>query len=550
MPKGRRTAVMSGAVALVALAAGVGAYALTDAFGGADSREQRPEVTAVADGEETAEPPTAEEAAAAAKTFLTAWADGDPVAASAVTDDPAAAQSALTAFAEDLKIEELTVTPGVAGGDGAVPFTVRAVVAWGEEPEQRAEWSYDSALTVARGEVTGEAQVVWRPELLHPALKDGQRLEAGPAGEAPPVRALDRDGGELTAEEHPALAGILAELATRYEEHSGGTRGMEIRIVDAAGEPVQRVQKLADPEPGEVPTTIDPEVQRAAEEALKDTAHGALVALEPSTGAILAVVNTPADGFDTALQGSYAPGSTWKIVTAGMLIDAGLASPGAAHPCPKFFEHGGWKFQNINEMEIAGGTFAQSFSASCNTAFISQAPELTDEQLGEYARSAFGIGLTWNTGVPSMDGTVPVESDAQMAAQLIGQAGVRANPMVMASVAATASTGTFRQPHLVPPDFDGRQLAQARGLSAETSQSLRQLMNLTATSGTAAAAMAGLSGDIGAKTGSAEVMDQEKPNAWFTAFRGDLAVAAVVPESGHGGTVAGPLVAEVLRNAG
>ncbi|SFC15868.1 penicillin-binding transpeptidase domain-containing protein [Streptomyces aidingensis] len=550
MRKGRRTAVMSGGVALVALAAGVGAYALVDTFGRPDSPAQRPEVTAVADGEETAGPVGAEESAAAAETFLTAWAAGDPVAASAVTDDPAAAQTALRAYAEDLGIAGLTVTPGSPAVDGAVPFSVTAVVAWGEEPEQRAEWSYESALTVARGEVTGEPQVVWRPELLHPALGEGQKLETAPAGEAAPVRVLDRDGGELTAAEHPALAGILTELATRYEEHSGGTRAMAVRIADASGETVQQVQQLSEPVPGEVPTTIDPAVQRAAEAALKDTAHGALVALEPSTGAILAVVNAPADGFDTALQGSYAPGSTWKIVTAGMLIDAGLAAPGAAHPCPKFFEHGGWKFQNLNEMEIRGGTFAQSFAASCNTAFISQAPQLADDRLAQYALSAFGIGQTWNTGVPSMDGTVPVESDAQMAAQLIGQAGVRANPMVMASVSATASTGQFRQPHLVPPDFDGRSLARADGLSPQTTQSLRQLMNLTATSGTAAAAMSGLGGDIGAKTGSAEVMDQEKPNAWFTAYRGDLAVAAVVPESGHGGTVAGPLVAHVLRSAG
>jgi cell division protein FtsI/penicillin-binding protein 2 len=75
-------------------------------------------------------------------------------------------------------------------------------------------------------------------------------------------------------------------------------------------------------------------------------------------------------------------------------------------------------------------------------------------------------------------------------------------------------------------------------------------MRVTATSGTAAEAMAGLSGDIGAKTGSAEVDGQKKPNGWFTAYRGDLAAAAVVPRGGHGGSSAGPMVAQLLRAGG
>lgn len=71
-------------------------------------------------------------------------------------------------------------------------------------------------------------------------------------------------------------------------------------------------------------------------------------------------------------------------------------------------------------------------------------------------------------------------------------------------------------------------------------------MKLTATSGTAAEAMAGVSGDIGAKTGSAEVDNQKKPNAWFSAYRDDVAAAAVVPASGHGGSNAGPVVRAIL----
>ncbi len=88
---------------------------------------------------------------------------------------------------------------------------------------------------------------------------------------------------------------------------------------------------------------------------------------------------------------------------------------------------GGWKFQNLNKTEIKDGTFAQSFAASCNNAFISMAPKLADDDLTKQARDVFGIGLNWQTGIPTFDGAVPVQSDAQMAASLIGQGGVRMN---------------------------------------------------------------------------------------------------------------------------
>jgi cell division protein FtsI/penicillin-binding protein 2 len=431
-----------------------------------------------------------------------------------------------------------------------VPFTVRARVAHGEVS---ADWSYASQLTVLPAAGDGEPLVAWAPQLPHPELAEGRTLELAPLEDAAPVRVLDSAGEELTAEDHPALAGILAQLGERYAEESGASPGLALRIAgdegdeDADAEPLLT---LAEPAAGEVPTTLDREVQRAAEEALAKTPRAAMVAVEPSSGAIRAVVNVPADGDDLALNGRNSPGSTWKIVTAGMLLDEGLAEPDAAHPCPKFFEHGGWEFHNLDEFDIKGGTFTQSFAASCNTAFISAAPELDDGQLGAYAKRVFGVGLDWQTGVESLSGSVPAESDAQLAAQLIGQAGVLVNPLVMASVSATVKEGAFRQPYLVPPEFDGRQLATAEGPSAETAAQLRRLMHATATGGTAAAAMSGLKGDIGAKTGSAEVFDQEKPNAWFTAYRDDLAVAAVVPDSGHGGKFAGPLVAEVLRSAG
>ena len=135
-----------------------------------------------------------------------------------------------------------------------------------------------------------------------------------------------------------------------------------------------------------------------------------------------------------------------------------------------------------------------------------------------------------------------------MAASLIGQGGVRMNPLNMASVSATVKSGTFKQPYLVAPRVDNRTLATAsRTMSGATLSQLRELMHYTAAYGTAAEAMSGISGDFGAKTGSAEVDGQKKPNGWFTAYRGDLAAAGVVQAGGHGGDTAGPLVAAAAQ---
>ncbi|QKV68831.1 penicillin-binding protein [Streptomyces harbinensis] len=544
MRNGQKVAVIAGVFVVVAAGAGFGAYSML----GDDDGPGTQNAAATSDDtpDDGAAPPSEAEVLEVSGDFLDAWAAGDAAGAAALTDDAAAAEEALASLAEEAAVTDLTLSAGTPEGE-SVPFSVAASIGYEDLPVR--EWSYDSELTVVRDAASGEIVVDWEPSVLHPGLDEGLRIETGPGEGLPPVTVLDAEGGELTAAAHPTLAHVLEDIAGRFAAHAGGSPAVVTRIADAEGGTVEELLELAEPVPGEVPTTIVPAIQAAAEAAVADKDRAAVVAIQPSTGAIQGLANAPADGFDTALQGSYAPGSTFKIVTAGLLIDEGLASAGAKHPCPKYFEHGGWQFQNLDKFEIKDGTFADSFAASCNTAFISQAPELSDEALGDYARDVFGLGLTWSVGVATLDGAVPTQSLAQMAASLIGQGGVRMNPMTMASVSATVKSGTFRQPYLVPAGIGGRELATATGPSAATAEELRSLMHRTAVGGTAAEAMSGLDGDIGAKTGSAEVDGQDKPNAWFTGYRNDLAVAAVVPDSGHGGSNAGPVVAQVLAAA-
>ncbi|CAL9298093.1 penicillin-binding transpeptidase domain-containing protein [Streptomyces griseoincarnatus] len=540
-----RPVVIGAAMVVLTGGAGYGAYALVEGAGrdGGDSASQAETVKSG--------PLTADEVTAAAETFLTAWQSGQVAEAAAATDDPVAAKAALASYVKDARVRDLALTPGAPARD-SVTFALKGTVSYEQTTKPL---TYDSTLTVVRRAGDGEPRVDWRPSVLHPELREGDKLVTGEAG-TPPVKALDRDGGELTTEKYPSLGSVLDGLREKYGEKAGGEAGVELRVV--RGEASKKAEladttllELSEGTPGTVKTTLSPSLQALAEAEVAKRKRASVVVVRPSTGEILAAANS-SRGFNVAFQGSLAPGSTMKVVTSSMLIEKGLASIDKKHPCPKYFSYGGWKFQNLDKFQIKDGTFRASFAASCNTAFISQAPKLEDDDLTQHAQDYFGLGRNdWKVGVSTFDGAVPVQSKAPMAASLIGQGGVRMNPLNMASVSATVKAGVFHQPYLVSPEVDGRQLATApRTLSADTLAQLRELMSYTATAGTATEAMAGVDGERGAKTGSAEVDGQKKPNGWFTAYRGDLAAAAVVQSAGHGGSTAGPVVAALLKAGG
>lgn len=545
----KKPAVVGGVVAVVVSGAGVGCWVL---YGGGAAADDRPR-TAAAAAQEAVEtgPLSATEVGTAANAFLTAWQRGNVAGAASATDDSAAASALLTGWTKDAHIKDVTLTAGTATG-AKVPFSVRATVAYKGLTKPLA---YDSSLTVVRRAEDGAPLVDWHAAVVHPDLKDGDTLVTGASG-TPPVTALDRAGNELTTAAYPSLGTVLDGLREKYGKTAGGTAGIELRVVRGTSSSSSKASdktllELSEGTPGTVRTTLDAGFQKEAERQVAKQSRASVVLMRPSTGEILAVANSSA-GFNTALQGSLAPGSTMKIVTSSLLIDKGLASADSAHPCPKTVTYGGWKFHNDDDFEIKGGTFKASFARSCNTAFISRAKKLDDDDLTNQAQRYFGLGMdNWAIGVPSFDGSVPVQSAAQMAASLIGQGGVRMNPLNMASVASTVRTGSFHQPYLVSPTVDHRTLATAsRTLPAATLSQLRELMQYTAAYGTAAEAMSGLGPDYGAKTGSAEVDNQKQPNGWFTAYRGDLAAAGVVQAGGHGGDTAGPIVASLLRMGG
>jgi hypothetical protein len=539
-----RPLLIGGLIAVVGLGGAVGAYSLLGGGAAADDRSAAPARKLVKVG-----PPSASEVRTTSTAFLTAWQRGEVAKAAAATDDSAAATAALTGYSKDAHITGVTLTPGTPTG-ASVPFSVKATVSYQGTSKPLA---YSSKLTVVRRTTDGVPVVRWQPSVVHPDLTAGDRLVTGPAG-TPPVKALDRDGGELTTAKYPSLGTVLDGLREKYGKKAGGKAGIELRIVRGAAAkgtqktPDKTLVTLSEGTPGTVKTTLSPALQAAAEQQVGKQANASVVVMRPSTGEILAVANN-SHGFNVAFQGSLAPGSTMKIITSTMLFEKGLVTPDASHPCPKTYKLAGWTFHNDADSEIKQGTFKMSFGASCNNAFIDFAPKLSDSDLTQEAQQVYGLGMNnWAIGVPTFDGSVPVQSGAQMGASLIGQGGVRMNPLNMASVASTVETGVFRQPYLVSPTVDDRTLAKAsRTMSAKTQSELKEVMQYTAAYGTAAKAMAGLGPDYGAKTGSAEVDGQKKPNGWFTAYKGDLAAAGVVQAGGHGGDTAGPIVAALLR---
>ena len=279
-------------------------------------------------------------------------------------------------------------------------------------------------------------------------------------------------------------------------------------------------------------------MQAAAEVALGATRQkAALVALQPSTGDILAVANRPTDAaYDRAIDGRYAPGSTFKVVTTAALLRDGLKTSDTV-ACPKTITVSGKQFKNF-EGEAAGAVpFARDFAQSCNTAFVSLAKRLAPDALTDTARD-FGLGRTGASAVPAGRDAV------ERAASMIGQDRIVASPLAMAGVAATVADGRWRAPRLVSTDKH----QSGPALDQTELSTLRDLMRSVVTSGTGTA-LAAVPGEVAGKSGTAEYGGGNPPptHAWFIAYRGDLAVAVLVEKGRSGGSVAAPIAARFFQ---
>ena len=342
--------------------------------------------------------------------------------------------------------------------------------------------------------------------------------------------------------------------------------------------------------------TINPKAQRAAAEALGDR-EGAVVAMEPKTGRVLAIVSSPTydpnklSTFDReaavaywqtsenarrnrALRETYPPGSTFKLVTAAAALEAGVkpddtfpddetyTPPQTSRGIPNF---GGGLCNGGSDI-----TLAEAMEVSCNTVFARLGNQLGPESLVAQAE-AFGFNTDWEFQMSFASSGIPAELDAPSTAQsAIGQRDVRTTPLQVAMVsAAIANGGTMMRPYVIDrvEDFSGEVLREfqpapqafgdaGRAVSPQTAAALTDMMVRVVDSGSGTnAAISGV--EVAGKTGTAQVGEGRNPTVWFTGFAPvndpQVAVAVVIPDGGGvgseatGGAVAAPVAREVLQ---
>lgn len=366
------------------------------------------------------------------------------------------------------------------------------------------------------------------------------------------ARALLGTVGPVTAEQLEELEGYSVGdltgqggLQEAHEESLAGTPLRKVVIRRKDGAPVKTLLERGGEPGADLETTLSIDAQNAAEEALAGVrGKAALVAIEPSTGDVLAVANRPVnDGFNRAFEGQYPPGSTFKIVSTAALLEAGL-DPQETVPCPATTDAGGRSFRNFEGSAAGNVPFAADFAESCNTAFVSLADRLGPRGLAKASRR-YGLGAEYELGVAAFSGDVPRSGDdTEQAAAMIGQARILASPLAMAGVAAAVAEGRWRAPRILASDPGG----EGPELDSGEVETLRELMRRVVTAGTGTA-LAGVSGEPIGKSGTAEYGTGDPPptHAWFVAARGDLAVAVLVEDRPSGSEHAAPIVAEFLK---
>ncbi|MFE0134839.1 penicillin-binding transpeptidase domain-containing protein [Streptomyces sp. NPDC059037] len=349
---------------------------------------------------------------------------------------------------------------------------------------------------------------------------------------------------------------------------------------------------------GKVQTTIRAAAQQAAYAGLGGK-KGAVAAIEPSTGKILALVSTPSYDperlsgtsssvarswaalnnsaakpmLNRAIRQTYPPGSTFKVVTAAAALDSGTVTDlDAATKSPSPYTLPGTTTELTNEVEgCRNATLRYAFAWSCNTVFAKLG---ADTGLADMAGTARNFGFD-DTGLKIPSSVAPSNFDtsmdqAQLALSSIGQYDTRATPLQMAMVsAAVANGGSVEAPYLVDRtttddgdvvDTHGTETLQ-RAMNPATAMQLRELMTDVVEEGTGTnAAIPGVT--VGGKTGTAQhgIDNSGTPYAWFISWAqrsGDaqpsVAVAVVVEDAAadrgdiSGGGSAAPIAKAVME---
>jgi peptidoglycan glycosyltransferase len=466
-------------------------------------------------------------------------------------------------------------------------------------------------LKIAEQKGAEGSRVAWSRSLLFPGLLPGEQL-ARTTTLPPRAAVLARDGSLLAEGSPVAIAGEesrsspLGEVASAVLGRVGPVPAARRRSLEALGVPADATVGLSGLElalddrlrgapggellakssqalgPGRVlasavsrpapafRSTVSPSIQRAAVIALGGQLGG-IVAMDPSSGRILAVVGIGLDGLQP-------PGSTFKMITLSGVLEAGIANPHTSFQYASYATLDGVRLNNANG-ENCGGTLEMAFAVSCNSVFTPLGVKLGASRL---VSTAERFGFNQDAGVPgAAESTLPpapaIQGELAVGSTAIGQGQVLATPLQMATVAATIADGG-RRPR---PTFeqDAAPTRAVPAISATIARTVRHLMIAVVRLGTGtSAAIPGVT--VAGKTGTAELKTEcstasearsheengssgapegcgsssnqaSNTDAWFAAFapalRPRIVVAVLLVKDGAGGETAAPVARQVLE---
>lgn len=525
---------------------------------------------------------------AAIDRFLVAWSERDYVAMWTMLDPES---RPWTPGRLERSIERIVASGGVSGFDvtrvpGPDGFPGRYEIAY-VLPEPLDPVVLEGALEGASIDTrTDEWRFFWRPRMMWPGIRDAhafrlvtrfpprapildrnrEKIAVGRAaerrypfgilagatvGHLEPLARWDISEGDLR-EPGDIVGASGLELA--FDERLAGRPATKLQVVDRKGKVLETLSRSAARAGRPVRTTLDMQIQRAAQGAYATT--GGAVVMDPRNGDLLAVVaSSPFDPnnyvgvsgiepFNRALSGLYPPGSSLKVLTAAAALDSDTYEPSDQVTGPAEYKG----VRNFESGVFGTLSFADALQFSVNTAFAQIAEKLGPRKLTGYARR-FGFNREHAMALDAARSSFPFPKDeGDLLWGSIGQAQVVATPLQMVTLASTIANGGKRmEPRIAKHDS----VRGERVVSKRTARTMVGLMENVVEGGTGVGAqIAGVR--VAGKTGTAEVDvgGQRLNHAWFICFAPaddpKVAVAVVSEYGGVGGRVAAPIARSIL----
>jgi len=387
-------------------------------------------------------------------------------------------------------------------------------------------------------------------------------------------------------------------LEKQYNDLLMGTDGMRRVIVNSVGKEVGRLSTQEAIPGKQIQLTIDYDLQQVAEQSL-GTRPGAVVALDPRSGEVLAMVSRPTPDpndfsvrvsneiwkslnddplhpmLNRAIQAQLAPGSVFKIITATAMLEDKVPPESYTAFCPGYATFYGRQFKCWVYGKSSHGVvnFRKAILDSCDIFFYNVGMKLGIDRLAYYA-TKMGIGHKTGIDLPAEEpGLMPSEEwvervfhrkwyPGETISVSTGQGAVTTTPLQLArTIGGIAMGGIFKQPHLLK---DAQNVGEERfNISEPTVEKITDAMYGVVNDGGTGASLKLAGVELSGKSGTAQVIGYStrdrvgkskkfEDNAWFVGYaprrNPEIVVAVLVQESGqHGGTASGPVVRDIIK---